>query len=201
MILATPAGMRGYAGFVTWAAMAPPEVLARPGIGSDTRVRTRFVRCSHGWVRQNWTAAWGPTSPLLAAENGVVAVAVDGKTLRGARRIGAAAADLVAVFAHRAPLVLGQLTVAEKSNEIPRARMLLRLFGTQRLLVTIDLMPTHTATARLICATLKSQYLMIVKSEQPRPSGPPQGGSVEAGAASTHRDPRSGHNPGPRPAP
>jgi hypothetical protein len=41
-----------------------------------------------------------------AAEGRLLAVALDGKTLRGARRAGAAAAHLVSVFAHRARLVL-----------------------------------------------------------------------------------------------
>ena len=35
-------------------------------------------------------------------------------------------------------------------------------------MVTIDAMHTQTATARLICGTLKSHYLMIVKSNQPK---------------------------------
>ena len=54
-----------------------------------------------------------------AAAGEPLAVALDGKSLRGACRAGAAAAHLVSVFAHRARLVLGQLAVAEKSNEIP----------------------------------------------------------------------------------
>ena len=102
-----------------------------------------------------------------AADSGLLAVALDGKTLRGARRAGAAAAHLVSVFAHHARLVLGQLAVAEKSNEIPCVRKLLKLFRQVRLLVTVDAMHTQTATAKLICSTLKSHYLMIVKSNQP----------------------------------
>ena len=35
-----------------------------------------------------------------------------------------------------------------------------------RLLVTVDAMHTHTATAKLICSTLKSHYLMVVKANQ-----------------------------------
>ncbi len=58
--------------------------------------------------------------------------------------------------------------MAAKSNEIPSVRRLLRQFGTVRLLVTVNAMHTQTATATLICATLKSHYLMIVKSNQPR---------------------------------
>ena len=47
-------------------------------------------------------------------------------------------------------------------------RKLLRAFRRVRLLVTIDAMHTQAATARLICATLRSHYLMIVKSNQPK---------------------------------
>jgi hypothetical protein len=90
------------------------------------------------------------------ATGGLLAVAVDGKTLRAARRMGAAATHLVVVFAHRARLVLGELAVAEKSNEIPCVRKVLRTFHKARLLVTVDAMHTQTATAKLICGTLKS---------------------------------------------
>jgi len=102
-----------------------------------------------------------------ACPDGLLAVALDGKTLRGARRAGATAAHLVSVFAHRAGLVLGRLAVAEKSNELPCVRKLLRLFRQMRLMVTVDSMHTSKSTATLICATLKSHYLMIVKSDQP----------------------------------
>ena len=73
-----------------------------------------------------------------AAAGEPLAVALDGKSLRGARRAGAAAAHLVSVFAHRARLVLGQLAVAEKSNEIPCVRKLLRSLRRMGLLVTVD---------------------------------------------------------------
>ncbi|WP_338150844.1 transposase, partial [Mycobacterium marinum] len=60
-----------------------------------------------------------------------------------------------------------QLAVAEKSNEIPCVRRLLKILPRRvRGLVTVDAMHTQTATAKLICATLKSHYLMIVKSNQ-----------------------------------
>ena len=168
-ILATAAGMRGYAGFATWAAAAPAEVLARLGI--------RFRRPSEKTFRSVLSrldptdldrCLGGYFTTLAAAESGLLAVAVDGKTLRGARRMGAASAHLVAVFAHHARLVLGQLAVTEKSNEIPCVRKLLRMFRRVRLLVTVDAMHTQTATAKLICGTLKSHYLMIVKSNQPK---------------------------------
>ncbi len=91
----------------------------------------------------------------------------DGKSLHGTLRAKAAASHLVSVFAHRARLVLGQLAVAEMSNEIPSVRAVLKLLPRRiRWLVTVDAMHTQTATATLICATLESHYLMIVKSNQ-----------------------------------
>jgi predicted transposase YbfD/YdcC len=168
-ILATAAGMRGYAGFATWAATVSPQVLARLGIRfrrpSEKTFRSVLSRLDPVDLDRRLGAYF---TALAAAEAGLLAVAVDGKTLCGARRMGAVAAHLVSVFAHRARLVLGQLAVAEKSNEIPCVRKLLRAFRRVRLLVTIDAMHTQTATAKLICGTLKSHHLMIVKANQPK---------------------------------
>lgn len=168
-ILATAAGMRGYAGFATWAATAPPDVLARLGIRfrrpSEKTFRSVLARLDPADLDRRLGAYF---TALASEQTGLLAVAVDGKTLRGARRMGARAAHLVSVFAHHARLVLGQLAVAEKSNEIPCLRKLLRMFGNVRMLVTIDAMHTQSATAKLICGTLKSHYLMIVKSNQPK---------------------------------
>jgi predicted transposase YbfD/YdcC len=52
----------------------------------------------------------------------------------------------------------GAAPAAEKSNEIPCVRKLLRVFRNVRLLVTIDAMHIQAATARLIRATLGPHY-------------------------------------------
>ena len=171
-ILATAAGMRGYAGFATWAATAPAEVLARLGIRlrrpSEKTIRSVLSRLDPADLDRRLGAYFTTVATAhTVATGGLLAVALDGKTLRAARRMGATATHLVAVFAHHARLVLGQLAVAEKSNEIPCVRQLLRTFRKAHLLVTVDAMHTQTATAKLICGTLKSHYLMIVKSNQP----------------------------------
>lgn len=168
-VLATAAGMRSYAGFATWARVAPVEVLDQLGIRfrrpSEKTFRSVLSRLDAADLDQRLGAHF---TMLAAGEDGLLAVAVDGKTLRAARRMGAVATHLVSVFAHRAQLVLGQLAVAEKSNEIPCVRRLLKLLPRRvGLLVTVDAMHTQTATAKLICSTLKSHYLMIVKANQP----------------------------------
>jgi predicted transposase YbfD/YdcC len=172
-ILATAAGMGSYAGLATWAATAPIEVLAQLGIRfrrpTEKTFRAVFQRLDPADLDRRLGAYFTALAATEAAAEGrLLAIALDGKTLRGARRAGAAAAHLVSVFAHHARLVLGQLAVAEKSNEIPCVRKILRPFRQVRLLVTVDAMHTQTATAKLICGTLKSHYLMIVKSNQPK---------------------------------
>jgi hypothetical protein len=112
--------MGGYAGLASWAATAPPDVLARLRIRfrrpSEKTFRSVLSRLDPADLGRRLGAYF---TARTAAETRLLAVAVDGKTLRGARRMGAVAAHLVSVFAHRARLVLGQLAVTEKSNEIP----------------------------------------------------------------------------------
>jgi predicted transposase YbfD/YdcC len=169
-VLATAAGMRGYAGFATWARTAPDDVLEQLGIRyrrpSEKTFRAVFSRVDPGELNHRLGAYFTAYATQLDPA-ALVPIALDGKTLRGALRAKATATHLVSVFAHHARLVLGQLAVAEKSNEIPCVRTLLKLLPQRvRWLVTVDAMHTQTATAKLICATLKSHYLMIVKSNQ-----------------------------------
>jgi DDE_Tnp_1-associated len=110
-ILAAAAGMRSYAGFATWAATAPIEVLAQLGIRfrrpTKKAFRAVFQRPDPADLDRRLGAYFTPlVASEAAAEGRLLAVALGGKTLRGARRAGAAAAHLVSVFAHRARLVL-----------------------------------------------------------------------------------------------
>jgi predicted transposase YbfD/YdcC len=92
-------------------------------------------------------------------------LAVDGKAVRGAQAHGARI-HLVSLVTHRTALVLGQVAVAEKSNEIPAARALLAGRDLHGCLITLDALHTQRATARLILAQ-GGQYLMVVKANQP----------------------------------
>ena len=102
------------AGFAPWAATAPDEVLARLGVRSrrpsEKTFRSVFARLDPADLDRRlggyFTALAAAQQP---ADGRLLAVAVDGKTVRGARRAGASTAHLVSVFAHRARLVLGQL--------------------------------------------------------------------------------------------
>lgn len=171
-ILAVAAGMRSYAGFATWARTAPEDLLARLDIQHRRPSEKTFRRVLSALDAADLDRRLGEHFTRLAVAaatdaSGLVAVSLDGKTLKGARKAGAAASHLVSMFAHHTRLVLAQLAVDEKSNEIPCVRKLLKSFPRLKLMVVMDAMHTQTATAKLICKTLKSHYLMVVKANQP----------------------------------
>lgn len=95
-------------------------------------------------------------------------IALDGKTLRHSfdRASGQGALHLVSAWATESRLVLGQLAVDAKSNEITALPALLRLLDVQGCIVTIDAMGCQTELA----AQIREQggdYVLAVKGNQP----------------------------------
>jgi predicted transposase YbfD/YdcC len=94
-------------------------------------------------------------------------IAVDGKTVRGAKDKTGKAPHLVAALAHGIGAVLGQVAVDTKSNEIPAVRDLLKAFASlTAAVITIDAMHTQTDTAQLITGQ-GADYVMTVKANMP----------------------------------
>jgi len=93
-------------------------------------------------------------------------IAIDGKTVRGARTREQAAPHLVAALDQAAGTVLGQLQVTEKSNEIPCVRTLLACFDLSGAVVSVDAMHTQTETATAITAA-GGDYVLTVKANTP----------------------------------
>ncbi|MFF6783603.1 ISAs1 family transposase [Streptomyces sp. NPDC012510] len=92
-------------------------------------------------------------------------IAVDDKTVRGARGGGSAAPHLVAALAHGSGAVLGQVSVSEKSNEIPAARDLLQLLDLDGVVVTMDALHTQHDTPTLVTRA-GGDYVLTVKANQ-----------------------------------
>ena len=80
--------------------------------------------------------ALAPTSASMS----LVAVAVDGKTLRGSFDAFAdrKAAHMLSALRHADQIVLGHLMVGEKSNEIPAAPELIEALGLKGCVFTLD---------------------------------------------------------------
>jgi predicted transposase YbfD/YdcC len=167
-IAAVAAGARSFTAIGQWAADAEAETLAAlgftgPRAPSESAIRRTFARLD-ATVLDSVLAAWLWTRTRTVDERRVIAI--DGKTVRGARSADRAAPHLVAALDHASGTVLGQLAVAAKSNEIPAVRTLLAGFDLTGAVVTVDAMHTQTDTARLI-AERGGDYVFTVKGNQP----------------------------------
>src|SRR5690242_18373329 len=151
-IAAVIAGSRSFAAIGQWAADAGPEVLAvlgaARGPAEESTFRRAFALVSPD-VLDRVLGAWLWTRAVRAG--GRLVIAIDGKTVRGARSKGGRAPHLVAALAHGIGAVLGQVAVDEKSNEIPTVRELLKAFtDLAGAVFTIDAMHTQHDTAQAI---------------------------------------------------
>lgn len=92
-------------------------------------------------------------------------IALDGKTLRHSFASGCGPIHIVSAWASEARLVLGQLKVEEKTNEIPMVPALLRLLEIKGCIVTADALNCQTATAETIIEK-GGDYILAVKGNQ-----------------------------------
>src|SRR3954471_15012712 len=95
-------------------------------------------------------------------------IAIDGETLRGSfeGRDGKAAIHMVSAWATENKLSLGQVVVAEKSNEIAAIPELLQLLDISGAVVTIDAMGCQRAIADQV-REREADYVLAVKENQP----------------------------------
>lgn len=95
-------------------------------------------------------------------------IALDGKTLRGSRdqRLGKSAIHLVSAWATANQLVLAQVKVDNKSNEITALPQLLAQLAVRGCIVTIDAIGCQRALATQIVAQ-EADYVLALKDNQP----------------------------------
>jgi predicted transposase YbfD/YdcC len=115
-----------------------------------------FERCFLGWVQ------------ALAAGAGQPRIAVDGKTLRRShdRALGRGPLHLVSAWAGEPGLVLGQVAVEERSNEIVAMPALLDALELEGAVVTVDAMGCQADIAARIVAR-GGDYVLALKDNQP----------------------------------
>lgn len=168
-VTAVLAGARSFAAIGDWAADLSGEYLARIGLTAapeESTLRKLFTRLDAdaldrllgGWM-------WTRTRHV----QGRRVIALDGKTVRGARKradSAQVAPHLVSAFDHASGAVLGQVAVAAKSNEIPVVRDLLACFDLTGAVITVDAMHTQTDTATAITGA-GADYVFTVKGNTP----------------------------------
>ncbi len=114
----------------------------------------KFQQCFVAWV----AALTGVASEVIA---------VDGKTSRRShnKKRGQAAIHMVSAFAARQRLVLGQVKVADKSNEIIAIPAMLDMMVIEGAIITIDAMGCQRNIAQKIIDK-KADYVLALKGNQ-----------------------------------
>ena len=114
----------------------------------------QFEFCFINWVRE------------LAKLNDKEVVAVDGKSLRGAKSHGKKSPyHIVSAWASEQNLVLGQVKTDQKSNEITAIPELLKVLYLENTVITIDAMGCQEKIAEAIIEK-KADFILAVKENQ-----------------------------------
>ena len=94
-------------------------------------------------------------------------ISIDGKCIRGSKDTfhEQSPIHMVSAWASENELVLGQIKVDEKSNEITAIPQLLRLLDIEGSIITIDAIGTQTSIAETIIQN-KGDYILSVKGNQ-----------------------------------
>jgi len=102
----------------------------------------------------------------LSTPDQLQAAGIDGKLLCGSSKQKASQPHLLAGLSHKLGLVLGQVAVSEKSNEITACFDLIETLVLEGLVITGDAMFTQRHIAEKIISK-QGDYLLSVKANQP----------------------------------
>jgi predicted transposase YbfD/YdcC len=182
-VCAVTAGARSFVAVAEWAADLPGVLAAALGAGdrcpSESTIRRTvqdidadaFDTVIGQFVQQLCTAAWAGGAPVGQRR----VLAVDGKTLRGSRHTDATGVEvpgrhLLAVIDQHTRVVLGQVEVAGKTNEITAFTPLIdTLTGIDLVGVVITADALHTQREHATDLHARgAHWVLTVKGNQPR---------------------------------
>jgi predicted transposase YbfD/YdcC len=180
------AGARSIAAIAEWTADAPQPV--RAALGARRDAPDHFAVPAEATIRRTlarldadalagavgaWLADRDPDQdrPRPATGSRCRAVAVDGKTLRGARTRTAGGegrpVHLLAAMDHTSRAVLAQQQVGGAPEEVPAFAPLLAPLDLAGAVVTADALQTHPEAAEFLVRDKRAHYLFVVKANQP----------------------------------
>jgi predicted transposase YbfD/YdcC len=167
-VCAVLAGARSFTAIAEWAADADEQTLARLGVSRAAPSESTFRRTlqrldadAFDDLAGQWAAA--RTAPGPGSRR---VIAVDGKTLRGSGHGERDSRHLLAAFDHVHGVVLGQVEVGAKTNEIPLFSTLLDGIEISGTVITADALHAQREHATYL-ARRGAGYLLIVKRNQP----------------------------------
>ena len=142
-----------------------PRALTRALLGPRRHWRRKSGGPPSAGVR-DYRARRAAQEVKAAARSGLRAVAVDGKTSRGARRGDGTRVHLLGVTEHGGRL-LDHLEVDAKHNETSHFAELLEPLDLAGAVVTFDALHTVRANLQWLAGEKKAQYIAVVKANQP----------------------------------
>lgn len=126
-----------------------------------------FERVFAKLAPREFAQAFGRWMASACEATGLIPIAVDGKSARGAKKDTATGClHVVTAWAAENRLVLGTTSVADGSNEIAAIPDLLRALDLAGAIVTIDAAGCQVENARII-RQREGHYLLAVKDNQP----------------------------------
>jgi len=153
--------------------MAEKLGLAKHGIPTDgmmSNLLRRLDKVAFEAALSRWAQGWMQADGAGADPDHIEPVAIDGKTLRGARGHEVPGVHLLSAYARRLGMVLHQVPAGankEDGGEITAASVLLKGLVLEGKLITADAMHCQ----RELCAQVVDgggEYLVAVKENQPK---------------------------------
>ncbi len=132
------------------------------GIPSEDTINRLFSSIDSNQFESSFTQWVNSISQITKGQ----VIAIDGKTIRGAKSKGKKSpVHMVSAWANENNLVLGQIRVNEKSNEITAIPQLIENLMVDDCIITIDAMGTQTDIAEKIIDN-GANYILAVKENQ-----------------------------------
>jgi hypothetical protein len=166
-VCACLSGARSFEAIAEWAGELSRDALRRLG---GKRSKAPSEKCFRITLQRIDAAGfdraicgWLARQELFAGAG----IALDGKTLRGAHDGDKAAPHLLSAVLHREGIIVAQVAVGEKTNEIPCVKPLLADLNIEGAVITADALHTQKESARFIVEDKKADYVLTVKENQP----------------------------------
>ena len=197
-VCAVLSGARSFLAIADWAQSLPQDLLKRLGCRRRNDDSIERIPPSEPTIRRTLESIDADAldrvlHDFLQRHGLGRAIAIDGKTLRGSGHGAERPRHLMAAVIHQTGVVVGQMAVDRKTNEITVAQPLLSPLDLVGHVVTADAMHTQQDFARYLIEQKHADYVLTVKDNQPRLKKhlaqlawdfPPSGGNSPKGSRS-----------------
>lgn len=175
-VCAVLSGAKTYIAIAEWASRCSPAMLTKlwcpkshktgKWVPPSEPTLRRFLSSADAETVDKTVNAWLERETKRPKRNKNQIIAIDGKTLKASARKGERQVHLLSAFLHHEQVVIAQVQVDVKSNEIPAVEPLLKPLDIEGAVVTADAMHTQKNTATFIVQEKKADYFFTVKDNQ-----------------------------------